>query len=88
MKKIFDWIVYSSANPEKISLTLKGAGVLIPTIIMLLSFLGKSSVSEIDLQVVLSSFTDTILAILAAVSAVASFVGLVRKIILSLVASK
>ncbi len=32
LKKVFDWIVWSSVNPDKISMTLKG---LIPFIVLL-----------------------------------------------------
>ena len=41
MKKFISWLVYSSENPENVSLTIKGAiATLLPVVFLLVSQLG------------------------------------------------
>lgn len=68
-----DKILKSSANPEKISLTIKGIGVaVIPAVVFILSGLGFS-VAQADL-------TQVINAVATIASAIMVLVGLGRKI--------
>jgi len=63
-------IVFSSADPEKIALTIKGA---IPLIITLLPFFGVVNIKESDLAM-------TIDTILMAITATITLYGLIRKV--------
>ena len=73
MRKIFQWFVYSSANPQVISLTLKG---LIP-------FLLIFGIEQSDAEALSDTLSQTIINIGLIASGVLTMLGLVRKIILS-----
>ena len=73
MRKIFQWLVYSSANPQLISLTLKG-------FIPLLLLLGIDATAGQELTDVLS---QSILAIGLVATSLTTLYGLVRKILLT-----
>jgi hypothetical protein len=83
LKKIFQWIVYSSANPTKVSLTLKGAGVTV--IGFLVPVIGLTHIAiGGDPSTVLNSILDSIASIvqvaLTLVGAIVGLYGLVRKV--------
>lgn len=73
-KQIFQWFVYSSANPQVISLTLKAG-------IPLLVLLGLDEVTSTSL---IGTLGDTILSLGQFIVACVTFYGLLRKLILSL----
>lgn len=74
MKNIIQWFLYSSADPTKISLTLKaGASFLV------LFGLGKY-VTTADANTLVESITNIVVLLAQIVSAVATAYGLVRKI--------
>lgn len=80
MKKIWNWIVMSSADPTKYALTVKGAIVFaIPFIVQ---FSGIASEAE------LNQFADNVMVIvqslLLAIGGVLSVIGFIRKVYLSL----
>lgn len=84
MKKIYEWFVYSSANPEKIALTVKGAAVLlVPAIIFSLQVKGivvtEAQVGDWFNQIVL--VTQEVLVVFGALM---SLVGLVRKLAITI----
>lgn len=72
IQKIWNWIVWSSSNPEKISLTIKGFATFVPALVVLFAFL--------HIQVT----SDTLLAILndtaIGLSALATFIGVIMSI--------
>lgn len=69
MKKVWNWLVYSSADPTKISLTLKSVGPFVIAILALFKFDISSEVWE-----------QLVAEIVAAISGVTLLIGLVRKI--------
>lgn len=73
MKKIYNWLVQSSVNPQALSLTIKG-------FIPLLVFLGADNA---DLNVFADSLTQVIIDAGKFASSVIFVVGLLRKIALS-----
>lgn len=74
MKKIFEWLVYSSENPENFSLTLKGAALtLLPVALLLANQLGLSLDGVNAEQFVLSVITVCTTAI--------TLIGAIRKVI-------
>lgn len=80
LKKIFAWIVYSSSNAEKISLTLKGVFVgALPTIIAVAGLANVSLDSEALTQAV-NSIATLIQIGGYVVSTVMILVGAVRKV--------
>lgn len=74
MKKVFEWLVYSSENPENFSLTLKGAALtLLPVALLLANQLGLSLDGVNAEQFVLSVITVCTTAI--------TLIGAIRKVI-------
>ena len=77
MNKLFA----SSVNPEKLSLTIKGLLTgLIPLFILFAQFKGVSLV-EIEIESMIDSIGAIIMAISGIISAMITFAGLVRKIV-------
>lgn len=70
---IKDFIVYSSADPSKIALTIKGAIVFVPTLVILLSVFG--------LNVDPNNLTQLILNLSVFASGVVTIFGLGRKLL-------
>ena len=71
MRDIFQWFVYSSKNPQLVSLTVKG---LVPMLLLL----GIDATGELE-----GAIEDTVMGIGLTLSALATLYGLVRKIWLS-----
>jgi len=84
MKRIWEWIVYSSADADKIGLTVKGflAG-LIPVVLFLTSA-AKINVGQEQLTVLVDAAAVLVQALLGAVSAAMFLFGLGRKIWLTI----
>lgn len=76
IKKIFQWFVYSSVNPQDFALTLKA---LVP----LLIFFGLDEVTSTSL---IGDLGDTILIIGQVISLLVTLFGLGRKIALTIYA--
>ena len=74
LKKVWDWLVYSSSNPEKISLTLKG---LVPFAV-LFGFVDSGALEAINNAVV-----NLLVQAGSFVTAGATLYGAVRKVYLS-----
>lgn len=71
MRDLFQWFVYSSANPQAISLTLKG---LVPLLVLL----GVDSSLSDTLS---EGVAQVVVHVGLILSAVATLVGLVRKLL-------
>ncbi len=72
MKKVFTWIVYSSANAEKYSRTLKAALVAIaPTLIVLISYFFGIEVSPDSMTVAIGQVVEAVAGILSAIYLIA-----------------
>ena len=74
MKNLISWIVYSSENPEKFSLTLKGAlATVLPVALLLAQQLGFSLDS--------SNVEAFILSVITILTTAVTLFGLVRKLV-------
>lgn len=81
MKKIINWLVISSADPEKLSLTVKGFLVgIIPIVSFVLHF-SKINLGDETLTSLIDSIVVLIQAALGIVAGIVFVVGLVRKIV-------
>lgn len=74
MKKALDWLLKSSADPARLSLTVKSG---VPLLVAVLTLLKVDAVQESDLL----TAVDAGIALLAGVG---TLVGLVRKVVLTL----
>jgi hypothetical protein len=72
-------ILISSKDPAKISLTIKGAAVSIPSVLILTGFLGINTVTELQLTNLVDSVADTTVAALSVVSGIVTIWGIIRK---------
>lgn len=78
IKKVSDWLIYSSQNPEKISLTLKGAISLGASFLVFAQILPAVDQSSVDGTVkILVELLDSGAKV---ASALILFFGLIRKI--------
>ncbi len=87
IKTIFQWVVYSSANPAKLSLTLKGISVFALTLISVyagLAHIDISSITSVDFTRIVDAFISFIQAVATIASAVITVYGILRKVILTL----
>lgn len=85
MNKIFNWFVYSSKDPQKLALTVRGLAVgAVPTVILLLNYFGVAGIGESDLNGVVNAIENAIILGFGTVSAVMTVWGLVRKIYIAL----
>ena len=69
----------STADPSKLSRSVKSLSVLIPSAIVLLQLVGWEAITQADLEVVLDSVANMIVAVFAAISALTTvYYGLIR----------
>lgn len=83
-EKILDWVLISSKDPTKVSLTVKGALLSIVPIFIALSNLTSLKLESEQLTLIVEIVAQFIQAIFGAVSLIVTAYGLVRKIIASL----
>jgi len=76
MKNLYNWILWSSVNKDKVSLTVKGALTTLSLILVAFGFV----VSSEDVQALAGSFTDIILTVSTLTSTIVTIYGFVRKI--------
>lgn len=74
-KTFWEWLINSSSDPEKLSLTIKGAIVFVPLAYSLLQFFGVSISPE--------TLTQAVVEFAALVSGIAMVYGLGRKFFLT-----
>ena len=77
-------LIKSSADPEKISLSIKGISVFIPAAVILFQILNVDLNAEI-FQEVLDSVANAAVATIAAISAIVTAYGLIRKLFFRIV---
>lgn len=75
MKDLF----FSSVDPNKIALTIRGLSVLVPSVVVLLSFFNINVGAE-ELNELINALAQLIVMALSLVSFVVTVYGLVRKI--------
>lgn len=82
IKKIFNFLVYSSADPRKFGLSVKGVLIgVIPTVITLSGFVGVDLGGPELLTSLVNAFVAVLEAGLWLVSAIAVFYGVARKFV-------
>lgn len=79
IKKVWAWVVYSSENAGKISLTLRGLKWLIPSLVIFLGVL-HTPVTQDQLTALLEAVIAVIAALGTFISAMTFLYGLARKI--------
>lgn len=81
MQNILNWFIFSSKNPEKISLTLKSALTGLATFSVVLGL----HTSGIDFGPTIDSIVNAVTSITQTVSAIAAAYGLCRKLYLTII---
>jgi hypothetical protein len=79
VKKVWNWIVWSSENSERISLTLKAG---IPTAVLVLGIFGYH-VPEMLFSGLLAAILDVLMKVVALAGAFITAYGALRKIYMS-----
>ncbi len=84
MKKFWAWLLLSSSDPEKVSLTIKSAGAMFATYIIFFTGLFHKNIQPSDLEVLTNGIANFVSLALMAISAVVGVWAALRKIFLSL----
>lgn len=79
IRALWNWLVKSSANPDKWALTVKGA---VPTIVIILGYLGITG-QGLDTSQLGTSAGEIAAQIATVITSVVTLVGLVRKLFLT-----
>lgn len=80
--KFINWLIWSSANPAKVSATLKGLGLyLIPVVLTVSGLTGIATPDQEGLTAVLDMIASAITVLGTIVASIVTLVGIVRKII-------
>lgn len=80
IKTLWDWLVKSSKDPNKISLTVKGA---ISTAVVVLGYFGITGVG-IDTAGLGDNVAEIAVQVVAAITALATLYGAIRKLYLTI----
>ncbi len=80
---IWDWLVYSSANPSKYSLFLKGTLVTIATYATVLAGFAHISVPSELITQIIDGIVAVVQNLLMLVAVISATVGAIRKVILT-----
>ncbi len=88
MKKIYEWMVWSSTNSDKISLTMRGmfstfASIAVPLVAVIGYQEAGGQINELSANVI-----SVVQAGLILISSIVTLVGFVRKVFLTYQASK
>lgn len=78
LKAVYQWIMYSSVNSQKISLTIKAG---IPLTLSVLAFAGISDLSAEELNSSVDALFVILNSIIMIVSAIGTVYGVFRKIV-------
>lgn len=80
IKKFFVWLVASSTDANKISLTVKGALTAILPIVIAVSGIANLPISEGDASAAISAISAFIQSVLSGIAAIMFIAGFVRKL--------
>lgn len=84
MHKFWNWLVTSSADPSKVSLTLKGTLSTVVGIVVMLSPIFHLNIGSQQLNEISDAIVQIVVVGLTIISMIATFAGLARKIFLTL----
>jgi hypothetical protein len=80
IKVVWNWLVRSSANPDKVSLTIKGA---LSTAVILLGYLGITG-HQLDITSIADNSAEVLVQIVAAITTLTTLYGAIRKLWLTI----
>lgn len=83
IKTIWNWLVWSSSNADKVSLTIKGFASFIPTVVLFFTFL-HLNVSSDSLSGVIDGIAVLVTSLGAVITAVVTVVAFLKKIYLTI----
>jgi hypothetical protein len=80
LKRIYNWIVVSSADPTKVSLTIKSVGLAIIPYLMIVLDLAHANIGSADLNAFFDTTSIIVQSSLTLFASVGFLFGLFRKI--------
>ena len=83
LKKIWDWLVTSSADPAKLSATVKGILGTAASVLVLLSPLVHVQISNEQVSTIIDLTAQIVVSCCAVISAIGAILGFARKIYLT-----
>ncbi len=83
LKKIWNWLVMSSANPNEMALTVKGFLGTLASILLLVSPIVHLHINDAQTTAITDMIIQIVLALCAVISALSGIMGFVRKIYLT-----
>ena len=84
MNNIWNWLVKSSANPNEVALTVKGAIIgVIPVILIFLKVAGVDTIGGQNIQDFADLIGGVIVAFLSGISTIITLIGFIRKVYLT-----
>lgn len=83
LKKIFAWIVFSSQDPTKLSMTLKSFLVGLVAVVSIVAGFGHFSLPADQTGPIIDALIAAVQSILATVSAITFVYGLIRKLVIT-----
>jgi len=84
MIKIWNWLVYSSKNAEKYSLTIKGLATFVPSVVAFLALVNINIEANTFLAAI-DILAAVVVAFFAMISALYTLTGLIRKLYTTIV---
>lgn len=83
LKNAYNWLVWSSADPTKIALTIRGASAGLGAVIVMGAKLLGHDILPADIDAVFSAVADVVQMALSLVGAIIFAIGLLRKVFLT-----
>lgn len=80
MKKIIEWFIYSSKDPEKLALTVRGIIGFIGTIAVAFGF----SLTGLDINSLIGNIVDIFVNIATLITTIIAGYGFIRKLVITL----
>lgn len=87
IKKVWQWLVYSSDNADQISTTLKGFGITAIPVIISISNVAHIAIGGADLTAFYAAIVSIVYYALLVVGGIVTLYGAARKIVLSVIGS-
>ena len=84
IKKVWEWLAYSSTNAEQISLTFKGIATTLIPVILLVSQAYNLTLDNEYLETVITGIASLIITIGGFIGVFITTIGALRKIILTI----
>lgn len=80
--KFINWLIWSSANPAKVSATIKGLGMyLIPILVTVSGLTGLAAPDQEGLTAIVDMIATAVTVLGTIIASIVTLVGIIRKII-------